>query len=151
MVCQKCDLPSSLFNSAVSHRFLPPPFTRMGVEAAPFFEVFCLQRHGTVSGLEVPHLHSFWAILSKAKSPSSGPARVKMVTPPNQRGSPGDVLLLPPRTPKNTFQVKSLSPWRLPGTLQEGGREAQSCAYMSTCHIMKTLQASHIPQNAAPT
>lgn len=40
MVCQKCDLPSSLFNSAVSHRFLPPPFTRMGAEAAPFLKCF---------------------------------------------------------------------------------------------------------------
>lgn len=150
MVCQKCDLPSSLFNSAVNHRFLPPPSTRVGVEAAPFLEAFCLQRHGTVSGLERPHLHCSWAILAKAKSPSSVPLRVKMVTPP-QRGSPGDALLLPPRSPKNTFRMNSLRPWRLPGTLREGGREAAGCAYMQTCQVMKTLQASHTPKNAAPT
>lgn len=120
MVCQKCDLPSSLFNSAVNHRFLPPPSTRVGVEAAPFLEAFCLQRHGTVSGLERPHLHCSWAILAKAKSPSSVPLRVKMVTPP-QRGSPGDALLLPPRSPKNTFRMNSLRPCEAARNLT-GGR-----------------------------
>jgi hypothetical protein len=43
MVCQKCDLPSRLFNSPVSHRFLPPPYTRRSRDGI-LFEVVCLHR-----------------------------------------------------------------------------------------------------------
>lgn len=43
MVCQKCDLPSSLFNSPVSHRFLPPPYDGLGAVAGSFLKCFVCQ------------------------------------------------------------------------------------------------------------
>lgn len=79
MVCQKCDLPSSLFNSAVSHRyFLPPPYNAKG-GGGSFLK--CAVCKGTeLSELDGLHLRCSWTILT-----ACGP----QPSDPQQRGGPG--------------------------------------------------------------
>lgn len=117
MVCQKCDLPSSLFNSTVSHCFLPPPSTGMGWAVFPLKCFLCKGRGTLNTGRSSSPL--FQETPGQSLVTLICLLVVRMVTPPE--GQPWGHPLSGSQESEVHVRMNSLGPRRLPGLY---GKEA---------------------------